>query len=52
VHSSTYTGPNGQSVTSQGRATYNPSTGTINQSRTTTGPDGQSATESRIVTVN
>lgn len=52
VHSSTHTGPNGQSVTSQGQASFNPSTGTINQSRTTIGPNGQSATESRIVTVN
>jgi hypothetical protein len=45
----THTGPNGNSVTSQGQATYNPSTGTINQSRTTTGPNGKSATESRTI---
>jgi len=47
----TRTGPNGNSVTSTGQATYNPSTGTLNQSRTSTGPNGKSATESRTVTV-
>jgi hypothetical protein len=47
----TRTGPNGSSVTSQGQATYNPATGTLNQSRTTTGPNGKTATESRTVNV-
>jgi hypothetical protein len=47
----THTGPNGNSVTSQGQATYDASTGTVNQSRTTTGPNGKTATESRTVTV-
>jgi len=47
----TRTGPNGGTVTSQGQANYNPSTGTLNQSRTVTGPNGNSATESRTVTV-
>lgn len=45
----TRTGPNGNSTTTQGQATYNPSTGTINQSRTTTGPNGKTATESRTI---
>jgi hypothetical protein len=44
-----HTGPNGNRVTSQGQASYNPATGTINQSRTTTGPNGKSATESRTI---
>jgi hypothetical protein len=52
VRTATHTGPNGNSVTSTGQATYNPATGTANQSRTTTGPNGQSATESRTVTVS
>jgi len=47
----TRTGPNGATATSQGQANYNPSTGTLNQSRTVTGPNGNSATESRAVTV-
>jgi hypothetical protein len=47
----THTGPNGKSVTSTGQATYNPATGTVNQSRATTGPNGNSATENRSVTV-
>jgi hypothetical protein len=45
------TGPNGKSVTTQGQASYDASTGTVNQSRTTTGPNGKSATESRSATV-
>ena len=45
----TRTGPNGNSLTTQGQATYNPSTGTINQSRTTTGPNGKSVTETRTI---
>lgn len=49
VHSGTRTGPNGNAMTTQGQATYNPSTGTVNQSRTTTGPNGQSASESRVL---
>ena len=47
----THTGPNGKTVTSSGQATYNPATGTLNQSRTVTGPNGKSATESRAATV-
>ena len=47
----TRTGPNGGVATSQGQATYDASTGTLNQSRTTTGPNGKSATENRTVTV-
>jgi len=47
----THTGPNGKSSTTQGQATYDPSTGTVNQIRTTTGPNGKTATESRTVTV-
>jgi hypothetical protein len=47
----THTGPNGNSVTTQGQATYNSSTGTLNQSRTVTGPNGHTATESRTVQV-
>lgn len=47
--SATRTGPNGNSVTTQGQATYNPSTGTINQSRTVTGPNGNGATASRTI---
>src|ERR1700759_2620511 len=47
----TRTGPNGQTVTTQGQASYNPATGTLNQSRTVTGPNGKSATESRTVNV-
>jgi len=47
----THTGPNGNSVTSQGQATYNSSTGTINQSRTSTGPNGKSATETKTINV-
>ncbi len=46
------TGPNGNSVTTQGQATYNPATGTLNQSRTVAGPNGKSATENRAVQVN
>jgi hypothetical protein len=38
-------------VTTQGQATYNSSTGTLNQSRTVTGPNGHTATESRTVQV-
>jgi len=45
----THTGPNGQSVTTQGQATYNSSTGALNQGRTVTGPNGKSATESRTI---
>jgi hypothetical protein len=45
----THTGPNGNSVTTQGQATYNPANGTINQSRTVTGPNGKSATENRTI---
>jgi hypothetical protein len=47
----TRTGPNGQTVTTQGQASYNPSTGMLNQSRTVTGPNGKSATENRTVNV-
>jgi hypothetical protein len=47
--SATHTGPNGNSVTTQGQATYNSSTGTLNQSRTVTGPNGKTATESRTL---
>jgi hypothetical protein len=50
VRNTTVTGPNGNSTTIQGRGTYNPSSGTFNQSRTTTFPNGQSATENRTVT--
>jgi hypothetical protein len=46
-----HTGPNGNSATSQGQATYNSSTGTLNQSRTTTGPNGKSATETKAINV-
>jgi hypothetical protein len=46
----TRTGPNGNTVTTTGQGSYNPSTGTYNQSRTTTGPNGKSATETRTVT--
>jgi hypothetical protein len=47
--SAVHTGPNGNSVTSQGQASYNSATGTVNQSRTTTGPNGNSATENRTI---
>lgn len=49
VRSSTWTGPNGKTVTSQGQASYNAATGTINQSRTTTGAFGGTTTETRTV---
>lgn len=51
VHSSTHTGPNGNSVTTQGQGSYNPATGQFDQTRTTTGPNGQSSTETRTVQV-
>lgn len=47
----TRTGLNGKSVTNQGQATYDASTGTINQNRTTTGFNGKTATENRTVIV-
>jgi len=49
VRSSSWTGPNGRTVTSQGQATYDPATRTINQSRTTTSPFGGTSTESRTI---
>ena len=51
TRSATHTGPNGNSVTSQGGATYNAATGQIDQSRTTTGPEGHSATETRTIDI-
>jgi hypothetical protein len=51
VHSATHTGINGNTVSTQGQATYNPSTGTVDQSRTTTGPGGHSTTENRTIQV-
>jgi hypothetical protein len=51
TRSATHTGPNGNSVTSQGGATYNAANGQIDQSRTITGPEGHSATETRTIDI-
>ena len=50
ARTTTHTGPNGNSTTTQGQATYDASTGTVNQSRTTTAPNGKTSSESRTVT--
>jgi hypothetical protein len=44
------TGPNGNSVTTTGQGSYDPSTGTVTQSRSSTGPNGKGTSESRTVT--
>ncbi|HEX4378333.1 MAG TPA: hypothetical protein VHZ99_14370 [Steroidobacteraceae bacterium] len=49
TRSSTRNGPAGNSVNTQGQGSYNPTTGTLNQSRVTTGPLGNSSNESRTV---
>jgi hypothetical protein len=46
----THTGPNGKTVTTDGSANYDSSTGTLTQQRTVTGPNGQSSTATREVT--
>lgn len=51
ARTSTFTGPNGNTVTTTGQGQYNAANGTFNQSRTTTYPNGQSSTENRSVGV-